>query len=392
VQENISMRNEFLPFHIPSIGDEEIAEVVNVLRSGWLTTGPKVHAFEDSFANYIGSPHAIAVNSCTAALHLALDAIGLREGDEVLIPTMTFAATAEVVLYFKARPILIDCDIDTLNMDPAGLEKAITPRTRAVIPVHYAGQACDMAQIVEIARTHRLKLIEDAAHALPAAYSGQKVGTFGDLACFSFYATKTLCTGEGGMVVTANPEYAENVRITSLHGITKDAWKRYSAEGSWYYEISRPGFKYNMTDIAAAIGLVQLAKCDSMWRARRRIAEIYNEALREIDQVMVPVARRDVEHAWHLYPIRLDLERLRISRAEFIVMMREQNIGTSVHFMPLHLHPLYREKYHYQQQDFPNAVAAYEGLVSLPIYPAMTERDAIDVVEAAQATIRRNLR
>jgi len=386
------MRSEFLPFHIPSIGDEEVAEVIKVLRSGWLTTGPRVHDFEDAFAHYIGRPHAIAVNSCTAALHLALDAIGLSENDEVLIPTMTFAATAEVVLYFKARPVLIDCESDTLNIDPAGVEKAITPRTRAVIPVHYAGHACDMARIAEIARIHRLKLIEDAAHALPAVYKRQMVGTFGDLACFSFYATKTLCTGEGGMVVTANPEYADNVRMMSLHGITKDAWKRYSAEGSWYYEISRPGFKYNMTDIAAAIGLVQLSKCDRMWRARRRIAEIYNEALRELDQVLAPITRGDVEHAWHLYPLRLDLQRLRISRAEFIMMMREQNIGTSVHFIPLHLHPFYREKYQYQRQDFPNAVAAYESLVSLPIYPAMTEGDAMDVVAVVRDIIRRNLR
>lgn len=386
------MREKFLPFHVPSVGDEEAAEVVEVLRSGWLTTGPKVQAFERAFAHYIGTPHAIAVNSCTAALHLALDAIGLREGDEVLIPTMTFAATAEVVLYFKARPVLIDCEPDTLNIDPAGLEKAISPRTRAIIPVHYAGHPCAMAQILEIARIHRLKVIEDAAHALPAAYNKQRVGTFGDLACFSFYATKTLCTGEGGMVVTANPEYADSVRIMSLHGITKDAWKRYSAEGSWYYEISKPGFKYNMTDIAAAIGLVQLGKCGQMWQARRGIAEIYNEAFGDLDEIVMPVTRDDVEHAWHLYPIRLDLQRLRINRAEFITMMREQNIGTSVHFIPLHLHPFYRDKYQYRPQDFPNALSAYERLVSLPIYPAMTKSDALDVAAVVYDTIRDNLR
>jgi dTDP-4-amino-4,6-dideoxygalactose transaminase len=386
------MRENFLPFHLPSIGDEEAAEVVKVLHSGWVTTGPKAHAFESAFARYIGTPHAIAVNSCTAALHLALDAIGLREGDEVLVPTMTFAATAEVVLYFKARPVLIDSEPDTLNIDPVGLERAISPRTRAIIPVHYAGHACDMAQILEIARIHRLKVIEDAAHALPAAYNKQTLGTFGDLACFSFYATKTLCTGEGGMVVTASPEYAENTRMMSLHGISKDAWKRYSAEGSWYYEISRPGFKYNMSDIAAAIGIVQLGKCGQMWEARRRIAEIYGQALAELDEIQTPVTRPGVDHAWHLYPIRLDLERLRISRAQFITMMREQNIGTSVHFIPLHLHPFYRDKYQYRPQDFPNALFAYERLVSLPIYPAMTEHDALDVVAVVHNIIRGNFR
>ena len=388
----MSRRAVFLPFHTPDIGDNEISAVAEVLRSGWLTTGPKVHAFEHAFARYIGASHAVAVNSCTAALHLALDAIGLREGDEVLVPTMTFAATAEVVLYFRARPVLVDCEPDTLNVDPAGLERALSPRTRAIIPVHFAGHACDMAPILEIARTHQLKVIEDAAHALPAAYNGQTVGTFGDLACFSFYATKTLCTGEGGMVITANLEYAENVRAMSLHGISKQAWNRYSAEGSWYYEILRPGFKYNMTDMAAALGLVQLGKCDRMREARKRIAEIYDEGLGNLDEVVTPTVRDNVEHAWHLYPIRLSLDRLRISRDEFITMMREQNIGTSVHFIPLHLHPFYRDAYRYRRQDFPNASNAYERLVSLPIYPAMIESDAVDVVTVVQDIIMRNRR
>jgi dTDP-4-amino-4,6-dideoxygalactose transaminase len=388
----MSRRAVYLPFHRPDIGDEEIGAVVETLRSGWLTTGPQVHAFEQAFARYIGASHAVAVNSCTAALHLALDAVGLREGDEVLIPTMTFAATAEVVLYFKARPVLVDCEPDTLNVDPAGLEMALTPRTRAIIPVHYAGHACDMVRILEIGAAHQLKVIEDAAHALPAAYKGQMLGTFGDLACFSFYATKTLCTGEGGMLVTANPDYAENVRMMSLHGISKDAWKRYSAEGSWYYEIQRPGFKYNMTDIAAALGLVQLGKCDRMWEARKRIAQIYNEALCDVDEVVPPVVRGEVQHAWHLYPIRLGLDRLRISRAEFISIMREHNIGTSVHFIPLHLHPFYRDTYRYQMEDFPNASNAYERLVSLPIYPTMTENDAADVITVVRDVISRNRR
>ena len=384
------VRTSFLPFHTPDIGDEEISAVVETLRSGWLTTGPRAHEFENAFANYVGAAHAVAVNSCTAALHLALDAIGLREGDEVLVPTMTFAATAEVVHYFKARPILVDCEPDTLNIDPASLERAVSPRSRAIIPVHYGGHPCEMNRITEIARNHRLHVIEDAAHALPASYRGQMVGTVGDLACFSFYATKTLCTGEGGMVTTGNAEYAERVRTMSLHGISKDAWKRYRAEGSWYYEIVAPGFKYNMTDIAAALGLAQLAKCDRMREARRRIAGTYDQGLATLDEAATPVVRDGVEHAWHLYPIRLELERLRISRHEFVAMMRSRNIGTSVHFIPLHLHPYYRSTYHYQPQDFPNASYAYERIVSLPIYPSMTNGDASDVIGAVRDIINCN--
>ncbi len=381
------MRSNFLPFHVPCVGDEEVAEVVKVLRSGWLTTGPQVRAFEEAFARYIDVPHAVALNSCTAALHLALDSIGLAEGDEVLVPTMTFAATAEVVHYFKAHPVLVDCEPDTLNIDPLGVEKAITPRTRAIIAVHYAGHPCDLARILEISRLHQVKLIEDAAHALPASFNGRRVGNFGDLACFSFYATKTLCTGKGGMATTANSEYADNVRIMSLHGISKDAWRRYTAEGSWYYEISKPGFKYNMTDIAAAMGLVQLAKCDRMWKARKRIAELYCAGLRDIEDIVLPVERAEVEHSWHLYPIRLRLESLRVTRGQFIEMMRERNIGTSVHFIPLHLHPFYREQYRYSRQDFPNALSAYESLVSLPIYPSMSEGDVFDVIEVVRDLI-----
>jgi dTDP-4-amino-4,6-dideoxygalactose transaminase len=388
----MSRRTVFLPFHKPDIGDEEIGAVTETLRSGWLTTGPKVHAFEHAFAGYIGAPHAVAVNSCTAALHLALEAIGLAEGDEVLVPTMTFAATAEVVTYFRARPVLVDCEQDTLNLDPASLERAITPRSRAVIPVHYAGHACDMDRIVPIAQRYRLKVIEDAAHALPARYKGQMAGTLGDLACFSFYATKTLCTGEGGMVTTVNAEYAERIRMMSLHGISKDAWKRYSAEGSWYYEIVSPGFKYNMTDIAAALGLVQLGKCGRMLESRRRIAEVYNQAFRGMRGVVAPVVRTEVDHAWHLYPMRLVLEQLRIGRNEFIAMLRERNIGTSVHFIPLHLHPYYRDRYKYRLEDFPNASDIYERLVSLPIYPGMTDYDTHDVVSAIDDIITHNLR
>jgi perosamine synthetase len=386
------MRDTFLPFHVPSIGEEEIAGVLETLRSGWLTTGPKVRVFEQAFADYIGSARAVAVNSCTAALHLALEAIHLQEGDEVIVPTMTFAATAEVVVYFKARPVLVDCEPDTLNLDPVKLESAIGPRTRAILPVHFAGHLCDMDRIMTIARRHQLKVIEDAAHALPARYHGQTAGTFGDMGCFSFYATKTLCTGEGGMIVTANPEYAERVRMMSLHGISKDAWKRYSAEGSWYYEIEHPGFKYNMTDIAAALGIAQLAKCKQMRSAREHIAEVYNKGFADLPELATPVVREGIEHARHLYPIRLSLEQIRISRGEFIEQMRARNIGASVHFIPLHLHPYYRSKYHYQPQDFPIASQAYEELISLPIYPAMSDNDACDVVSTVTDLVRHNRR
>jgi dTDP-4-amino-4,6-dideoxygalactose transaminase len=379
-----SARTEFLPFHVPEIGQEEIDAVVETLRSGWLTTGPKVRAFEAAFTQYVGVAHAVAVNSCTAALHLALAAIELRPGDEVIVPTFTFAATAEVVEYFKARPVLVDSEPDTLNLDPRHLERCITPRTRAVIPVHFAGQPCDMDAIGELARAHGLAVIEDSAHALPAYYRGAMAGTLGDIGCFSFYATKTITTGEGGMAVTNNPQYADRIRALSLHGISRDAWKRYTAQGSWYYEIETPGFKYNLTDIAASLGLAQLAKCERFLQARRRCAEFYNRAFADLPEVATPTVREGLTHAWHLYVLRLDQARLRIDRAAFIEELRALNIGTSVHFIPLHLHPFYRDTYGYKPQDFPVASAVYAQAISLPIYSRMSEQDLNDVVEAVR--------
>lgn len=382
------MRLQFLPFHVPEIAEEEIQSVVETLRSGWLTTGPKVKRLEEDFANYVGCRHAIAVNSGTAALHLALDALGVKEGDEVLVPTMTFASTAEVVLYFKARPLLVDCRQDTLNLDPNQIEKKVTPKTKAIIPVHFAGQACEMDQILKIARKYKLHVIEDAAHALPARYQGKMVGTIGDITCFSFYATKTITTGEGGMITTENDEYADRMKIMSLHGISKDAWKRYTTEGSWYYEILYPGYKYNLTDIAAAIGIEQLKKCDQFWEARGRIAAMYDEGFGETPEIRTPVTSPDRQHAWHLYVIRLELEQLRITRNEFVEALKEEKIGTSVHFIPLHLHPYYRSTFGYKPQDFPNASAVFERTVSLPIYPKMTEADVQDVVGAVRNIVR----
>src|SRR5271155_5152506 len=271
----------FLPFHRALIEEEEINAVLEVLRSGWLTTGPRVREFEAAFARFTGAAHAVALNSCTAALHLAIAAVGISEGDEVIVPTMTFAATGEVVLYFKAWPVLVDCSPGSFHVDPKEIERAITSRTRAILPVHYAGYACDMDPILEIARKHDLKVIEDAAHALPSLYKGRMVGSLGDISCFSFYATKTLTTGEGGMATTQNPEYAERIRRLSLHGISKDAWKRYTAEGSWRYDILEMGYKYNLTDIQAALGIAQLAKVGRMRERREYLAKKYSETLSE---------------------------------------------------------------------------------------------------------------
>ncbi|MGH8057061.1 MAG: DegT/DnrJ/EryC1/StrS family aminotransferase [Candidatus Entotheonellia bacterium] len=381
------MPGQFLPFHVPEIAEDEIQAVVETLRSGWLTTGRKVKQFEEDFAALVGARHAVAVNSGTAALHLALDAVGIQEGDEVIVPTMTFTATAEVVLYFKARPVLVDCQPETLNLDPDQVEKAITPKTRAVIPVHIAGQPCDMDRILEIARAYELKVIEDAAHAFPARFRGSMIGVIGDITCFSFYATKTITTGEGGMATTEDPDWAERMRIMSLHGISKDAWKRYTAEGDWYYEVLYPGYKYNLTDIAAALGVEQLKKGERFWESRKRIAAMYTECFADLPEIQLPSAHPDVQHAWHLYIIQLELDRLRIDRNAFMQALKDEHIGASVHFIPLHLHPYYRRTFGYRTQDFPKASAAFDRIVSLPIYPGMSEADVLDVVAAVKKIV-----
>ena len=381
------MRTQFLPFHLPSIGDEEIRAVSETLRSGWLTTGVKTKEFESGFADFVGARHAMALNSCTAGLHLALEAIGLKEGDEVIVPTMTFAATAGVVCYFNARPVLVDCERDTFNIAPDQIERAVTNRTRAIIPVHIGGQPCDMDRIFEIARRHHLRVIEDAAHALPAAYKGRRVGTLGDITCFSFYATKTLTTAEGGMVTTENAEWADRIRCMSLHGMSRDAWNRYAAEGSWYYEVVAPGFKYNMPDVLATIGIEQLRKCTQFQAARRRCATLYGQVLSGREEVLLPVAVPACDHAWHLYVIRLGLEGLTIGRNRFIEELKSRNIGTSVHFIPLHRHPYYRDTFGYAPADFPNAEWVYERSISLPIYPDLTDDDVLSVAEAIRDVV-----
>lgn len=384
------MSEKFIPFYRPLIEDDEIAEVVDTLKSDWITTGPKTKRFEKEFAKFIGCKHAIAVNSGTSALHLGLVAAGIEEGDEVILPTTTFAATAEVVIYQKAKPVLVDIDKDTFDIDVEKIEQKISPKTKVIIPVHIAGQPCEMDEILDVAKKYNLKIIEDAAHALPARYKGKMIGTMGDVTAFSFYATKNLVTAEGGMATTDNDEYAEKMRILSLHGISKDAWKRYSTEGSWYYEILYPGFKYNMTDIQASLGIHQLKKLDKMQERRKEIVDSYNEAFFDVPEIIVPKVSEKVEHAWHLYIIKLNLERLKINRDEFIQTLTAENIGVSVHFIPLHMHPYYRDTNDYKPGDFPNAKYIYDRVISLPLYPKMSKQDVANVIAAVKKTIEEN--
>ncbi|HJZ72631.1 MAG TPA: DegT/DnrJ/EryC1/StrS aminotransferase family protein [Vicinamibacterales bacterium] len=381
-----------VPFHRPSIGEEEIAEVVDTLRSGWLTTGPKVARFQREFAAAIGARHALAVSSATAALHLALEAVGVTAGDEVIVPTYTFTATGEIVTYLGARPVLADCRADTLNIDVTTIERHLSSRTKAIIPVHIAGQVCDMEPILELARTRGLAVVEDAAHALPATYKGRPIGTIGDLTAFSFYATKTITTGEGGMVTTNRDDHAARVKSMSLHGLSGDAWNRYAAQGRWYYEVTDFGFKYNMTDVAAALGLHQLQRMAEFQRRREQIASRYGEAFGELETCFVP---RDVGlgmHAWHLYILEVNPPALRIDRNDVIERLRQRGVATSVHFIPLHLQPVYQRVCGYRQGQFPMAEAAYARAISLPIYPAMTDADVDCVIDAVRATLRESRR
>jgi dTDP-4-amino-4,6-dideoxygalactose transaminase len=450
-----------VPFYRPSITQVEINEVMRTLRSGWLTTGPKTKRFEQEFARYLGQRHAVAVNSCTAALHLALEASGLKAGKLVVVPTMTFAATAEVVRYFNAHPLLVDCRAEDFNLDAKDAERRIESalsqehEVTAIIPVHYGGQVGDIAGVSALARRFNLKVIEDAAHCCPAYFkeksrmpsgalgkenkqgrqkavdlghralrvgqrregggngaegsgqwtvdSGQwtagtgqpavgngqwqPVGAWADISCFSFYANKCITTGEGGMACTQRDDYAERMRIMSLHGISKDAWKRFTAEGSWYYEIVAPGYKYNLTDIAAAMGIHQLRRADELHRKRAQWAALYTELLSQVEELTLPAQQPGRIHSWHLYVIRLRLDRLTITRNEVIEELKRQGITTSVHWMPLHLHPYYRERYCFEPYDFPVAARLYQEIVTLPLYPGMTEAEVSYVCDALKQII-----
>jgi dTDP-4-amino-4,6-dideoxygalactose transaminase len=391
-------RGQYLPYALPAIGEEEIAEVVDSLRSGWITTGPKVKRFEGDFAGYVGAKHALAVSSCTAGLHIALTALGVGPADEVIIPTLTFCSTANVVVHLGARPVLVDVDED-LNISAEAVRAAITPRTKAIMPVHFAGQACDLSAIYALAREHGLAVVEDAAHAAGSTYHGLKVGSDAlhgrapgvrHAVVFSFYATKNMTTGEGGMVTTADDALAEDMRLLSLHGMSRDAWKRYTSSGSWYYEVVMPGYKDNMTDIQAAIGIHQLPRLEGFVAVRQRYARLYDEAFADLPGLATPVRHSDRNHVYHLYVVRLDPSRLGIDRAGFIDALKDHNIGTSVHFIPVHLHPFYRERFGYRRGDLPAAEAIYDRIVSLPLYPRMTEEDVDDVIRAVGRIVADN--
>lgn len=390
----------FLPFSAPWFGDEEKSEVLQTLDSDWITTGPRTKLFEAKFADYIGSGEAVAVSSCTAALHLALAAIGVSPRDAVITSPLTFAATANVIVHQGAQPIFVDINPDTYNLDPDKLvtfiqqqcrwdprnralwTKKTNKRVRAIIPVHYSGHPCDMNKINACAREYRMTVIEDAAHALGASYFGRKVGTLGDMACFSFYPTKNICTGEGGMLTTQDPELAQRVRVLSLHGISRDAWKRYGPDGSWQYDILDAGFKYNMTDLSAALGIHQLEKLPRFLKRRSELAEQYQSLLADLP-LKRPTVLRHIESAWHLYPVQVQSPR--VSREQLIGRLRADNIGTSVHFIPLHLMSYYQRRFGYRMGDFPVAESVFNQIVSLPFFPRMTDSD----VERVGFAVRR---
>jgi dTDP-4-amino-4,6-dideoxygalactose transaminase len=377
---------EFIPFAKPDIGETEIQAVVDVLKSGWITTGQKAAEFEKRFERLLGEDVvALAVNSATAGLHLALEAIGIGPGDEVIIPSLTFTATAEVVRYLGGNPVLVDVDPDTLNISPECVRGAITPRTRAIIPVHYAGLPCDMTAILAIAAEHGLRIVEDAAHALPATHRGSLVGSLAsDAAVFSFYANKTMTTGEGGMVVTRNPELAKRMRVMRLHGIDRDAFDRFRSKvPAWYYEVVAPGFKYNLTDIAAAMGLVQLARLDDFQERRVKLAERYREALADLPLILPSWGGEGDQHAWHLFVLRLteDAQQRGFSREALIDYLSREGVGTSVHYVPLHRQPYWRDSLKTRPSDFPVTEAAYAGMLSIPLFTAMSDDDQAHIID-----------
>jgi dTDP-4-amino-4,6-dideoxygalactose transaminase len=380
-----------VPFHRPYITDDEINAAADSIRNGWLTMGKKTIDFETRFREYLGSPYAVSVNSCTAALHLALYVIGLKAGDEVIIPTVTFASSAEVVRYFDAIPVFVDVERNTHLINTTKIEEKITPRTKAIMPVHFAGQPCDMDEIMGIAKKHNLFVIEDAAHSFPAKYKGKQIGTIGDITCFSFYATKTLATGEGGMIATASGEWADKTSRLRLHGITKDAWKRYTAEGSWEYDVTDAGFKYNTTDIASAIGLEQLKKADWMNGKRRQIAQIYDGFFGSRDDLVTYTIRSDRESARHLYPLKIVPETLSIDRNSFIEKLKQKGVLTSVHFIPLYRFTYYKQ-FAAPVEEYPDSEWIFNRVISLPIFPGMSEAEISHVAESVLAVCRENRR
>ena len=381
------VRDDYLVFGSPQILEPEIEEVLATLRSAWIGTGPRAAAFERAFAAYVGSPYAVALHSCTAALHLAFVAIGLEPGDEVIVPSMTFAATANAVLHAGGRPVLADVDRDTQCLDVRDAASRITGRTRAIVPVHFAGRPCDVDALLTLAATHELRIVEDCAHAIETLVRGRHAGTFGDLGAFSFYATKNLVTGEGGMVTTADPAWADRIKVLALHGLSGDAWKRFSDEGFKQYEVVEPGFKYNMMDLQAALGLHQLQRIESNLLRRRQIWARYDEALGDLPVQLPASEDAGTRHARHLYTLLLDLDRLSTGRDEIQMALHRQHIGTGVHYRAIHLHRYYRERFGYRADDIPNAAWISERTLSLPLSPKLSDRDVDDVILAVRRTL-----
>lgn len=384
----IKMRKELLVFGSPLIEQWEINEVVASLKSGWLSTGAKVQKFEDMFKEYKRTKYAVGLNSCTAGLHLSLLVIGIRPGDEVIVPTMSFAATANVVIHVGAIPVFVDCNRDTMNIAPEDIEKKITLKTKAIIPVHLAGRACEMSAITDIAKRYNLKIVEDCAHAIETEYYGKKVGTFGEIGCFSFYVTKNIVTGEGGMVITDDEDYAKQIKILRLHGMSVHAWDRVVDKGYKHYQVLHAGFKYNMMDIQAAIGIHQLPRVDRYWERRQEIWTKYNEAFKNLPAFIPAPVEPNTKHAYHLYTLLLDIDNLNLTRDEFLIDMRKRNIGTGVHYIPLHLQPYYRQTFKYKYGDFPNAEWISERTVSLPLSAKLTDEEVEDVICAVRDILK----
>lgn len=383
----MSKRKKYLPFHRPLLGKEEEKEVINTLRSGWLSIGPKTEKFEQAIKNYVGAKFAVGLNSCTAALHLGLVVSGIKKGDEVITTPFTYAATGNVIVQQEARPVFVDIEPHTLNIDSGLIEKKITSKTKAILPVHYAGQPCQMDKIISLARKYKLLVIEDAAHALGSEYKGRKIGTIGDITCFSFHATKNITTGEGGILTTDEEKTAEMARMLSLHGLSQNAWKRYLEKKFRPYEAVYLGFKYNMSDLEASLGLIQLKKIAKFWRRRKSFVNRYNEAFTQIEEIKLLTENEDIKHSYYIYVILLNLEKLKINRDEFVAALRKENIGASVHFMSLHLQKYYRHKFGFEKFDFPQAYFASQRCLSLPIYPKMCEEDVNDVIAAVKKVL-----
>ena len=375
-------REDFLVYGQPRIEQDEIDNVLDCFERNWLGTGPKVKEFEELFSEYVGAKYAMALNSCTAGLHLSMVVLGLQPGDEVITTPMTFCSFSNAIIHAGVRPVFVDIDKETLNIDPSKIEAAITPKTKAILPVHFAGRSCDMDPIMSIAQKHNLKVVEDCAHAIETKYKGKKAGTIGDMGCFSFYVTKNVVTGEGGMVTTDNEEYADKVKMYGLHGMSRDAWKRFSDEGFKHYQVIFPGFKYNMMDLQAALGVKQLEKVDKYHQRRENIWKRYNQELKDLPLILPADIEKDTVHAYHLYTVLLDIDNCSLTRDDLLNALIKENIGTGVHYTALHLHPYYQETFGYQRGDFPNAEFVSDRTLSLPLSAKLTDLDVTDVIEA----------